>query len=482
MNKKLLARAEARKKKFKLYQKNIEIDSDESLSSDDECEFSDILVGMFLNNQYLIIKYIGKGTFSRVWLSYDTHNNKFVALKIYNDNGDHYNELRIMKIILFHTLSHPNIIKYYDFFVDNGISVLVLELCGQTLNKFINKNPSIEEMKVIMRNILEGINHFHQEGIIHTDLKADNFLTNQIPKEIQDTIDWFNNQINYPQLINDTLEKSLEIYYQNMSPDDKQKLNSIKKKHIRKKIKTKVIKQVINSIVPTIRQYIEEFSQDIFNFENNQINENNQITNNDNIDTEEIKLEELNIDEQPKTTLNEFNHKHIPIEDLKNLRIIITDFGNASTIEDENLDIIQCRPYRPPENILGYRYDKSSDIWSIGCIFYEFLTNHELFHIERDIKDKDQFHIALMYSILGKMNKEYAIESENSNNIFDNKGRVKNNKNIESTSIEQLIKKYRSDLNDFQINEFSRFLKRMLVYIPNERATAQELLSDSFLA
>ena len=49
----------------------------------------------------------------------------------------------------------------------------------------------------------------------------------------------------------------------------------------------------------------------------------------------------------------------------------------------KNIDEDECyqfySQYKPPEVILSNIYDKSLDIWSIGCIFAELLNRKPLF-------------------------------------------------------------------------------------------------------
>ena len=43
------------------------------------------MIGKLINDKYLVIKYIGKGTYSKVWCVLDIINNKYFALKIQDD-------------------------------------------------------------------------------------------------------------------------------------------------------------------------------------------------------------------------------------------------------------------------------------------------------------------------------------------------------------------------------------------------------------
>ena len=66
---------------------------------------------------------------------------------------------------------------------------------------------------------------------------------------------------------------------------------------------------------------------------------------------------------------------------------------------------------------------------------YELFNGNPLFDLS-DFKgksvEKDRYHIALMFDVLGKMPKEMALECEFSEEFFDNKGRVLKNKGIQT--------------------------------------------------
>ena len=58
----------------------------------------------------------------------------------------------------------------------------------------------------------------------------------------------------------------------------------------------------------------------------------------------------------------------------------IIDFGSATFIDDVDYDYLQTRPYRAPEVTLGCQFDFAIDMWSVGCIIYELITNKVLFN------------------------------------------------------------------------------------------------------
>ena len=64
-----LLKARAKKHKFNKRKEKVreEEDSDVSISDDDEELYSEDMVGNLLNGKYMIVKYLGKGSFSKVW-------------------------------------------------------------------------------------------------------------------------------------------------------------------------------------------------------------------------------------------------------------------------------------------------------------------------------------------------------------------------------------------------------------------------------
>jgi dual specificity tyrosine-phosphorylation-regulated kinase 2/3/4 len=64
----------------------------------------------------------------------------------------------------------------------------------------------------------------------------------------------------------------------------------------------------------------------------------------------------------------------------KNKSIVkVIDFGTACEEGDCAFNYIQSRYYRAPEIILGMKYDRAIDMWSLGCIVAELFTGEALF-------------------------------------------------------------------------------------------------------
>lgn len=135
-------------------------------------------------NSYQIIKKIGKGLFSRVFLATDEKGNK-LALKIIKKKN-FLNKENIQKIIIekevLKLVEHPNILKLYRTIQTNSKLVFVLEYAAKgNLINILNQRPRIseDEVRFIIAQICEALVHIHSKGIIYGDLKAENILVTE---------------------------------------------------------------------------------------------------------------------------------------------------------------------------------------------------------------------------------------------------------------------------------------------------------------
>ncbi|KAH8272494.1 hypothetical protein KR044_011786, partial [Drosophila immigrans] len=64
--------------------------------------------------------------------------------------------------------------------------------------------------------------------------------------------------------------------------------------------------------------------------------------------------------------------------------IKVIDFGSSCFESQRVYTYIQSRFYRAPEVILGAKYGRAIDMWSLGCILAELLSGHALFPGENE--------------------------------------------------------------------------------------------------
>ena len=187
--------------------------------------------------------------------------------------------------------------------------------------------------------------------------------------------------------------------------------------------------------------------------------------------------------ENEKEENKEDENKYLLDINLDNPKLKLLDLGNTEIVSNKNDEEIYTRSYRPPENIINGTFDTKSDIWVIGCMLYELITGDVIFDFDNCDKvdiDKDRFHLAQMYSLLGKMPKEMSLDCEYSEDYFDMKGRILKNKNIEMRDLKDELTN-RIELEDEDLDLTYEFLLKLLEYDPNIRLSAEELLNHKWL-
>jgi serine/threonine protein kinase len=135
------------------------------------------------HSKYRVLGLVGRGQFGAVHCAIDRRTGQFVALKEVNANRltTQYflRELRFLA-----TLQHPNIVtwKTCEHFQEGRY--LVMDYCeGGTLRNLMETQPNLPCAIIlsIVQDILAGLAHVHDQGIIHCDLKPENILLRCAP-------------------------------------------------------------------------------------------------------------------------------------------------------------------------------------------------------------------------------------------------------------------------------------------------------------
>ena len=132
-------------------------------------------MSVIIGNKYEIINLIGEGSFGKVFKSKNINTNQDVAIKIQHKGITDVlkHEAKIYKYLS--DVSGIPIIKNYG--MDNGYNYLVLDLLDYSLD---NKNISCNESIKYFINSLNIIEIIHSKGVLHRDIKPDNFLIKNI--------------------------------------------------------------------------------------------------------------------------------------------------------------------------------------------------------------------------------------------------------------------------------------------------------------
>lgn len=142
----------------------------------------DNIIGRKLDGRYEIQEIIGIGGMAVVYKAYDSIDDRIVAVKVlkeeYLKNDDFRrrfkNESKAVAV-----LSHPNIVKVYDVSFGEKIQYIVMEyIDGITLKEYIDQQKVLtwKEAVHFTVQILRALQHAHERGIVHRDIKPQNIM------------------------------------------------------------------------------------------------------------------------------------------------------------------------------------------------------------------------------------------------------------------------------------------------------------------
>lgn len=142
----------------------------------------DKYIGKRLDGRYEIHELIGVGGMANVYRCNDTLDDREVAIKILKDeylNNEEFIRRFKNESKAIATLSHQNIVKVYDVSFGDMIQYIVMEyIDGITLKEYFDQQGIIEwrEALYLTSQVLKALQHAHEHGIVHRDIKPQNIM------------------------------------------------------------------------------------------------------------------------------------------------------------------------------------------------------------------------------------------------------------------------------------------------------------------
>lgn len=139
----------------------------------------------FFYDKYRLIKQLGKGGFSEVWLAEDVVTSTQVAIKVYvPNNGLDTQGIENFKgeYNLVSNLNHTNLLKTDFMHVWKQRPFLVMPYCakGSAFDCYIRNGQRITELECwnLLHDVSAGLAYLHERkpAVIHKDIKPDNIL------------------------------------------------------------------------------------------------------------------------------------------------------------------------------------------------------------------------------------------------------------------------------------------------------------------
>lgn len=169
-------------------------DDDEQEDPRDYCigGYHPVKIGQVYNSRYHVVRKLGWGHFSTVWLCWDLCSKRFVAMKVVK-SAPHYTETALDEIKLLSCVreSAPDdpfrkkTVQLLDDFRVSGVNgnhvCMIFEVLGHNLLKLIIRSQyrgiPLENVRSIIKQTLQGLHYLHTKcHIIHTDIKPENIL------------------------------------------------------------------------------------------------------------------------------------------------------------------------------------------------------------------------------------------------------------------------------------------------------------------
>jgi serine/threonine protein kinase len=136
--------------------------------------------------KYEIVKKLGSGATSTVYLAQDQFNNQRVALKLFDPDAlrdtmhpNAYRKLLLTEASLAGKLSHPHIVKIFDAVLDGELNYMVMEYVeGETLERYTKADRLLPFATVaeVIYKCCNALEYAQRQGVIHRDIKPANIL------------------------------------------------------------------------------------------------------------------------------------------------------------------------------------------------------------------------------------------------------------------------------------------------------------------
>ncbi|XP_038994783.1 calcium-dependent protein kinase 28-like [Hibiscus syriacus] len=137
------------------------------------------------DKRYTIGKLLGHGQFGYTYVAIDKENGDRVAVKKIDKSKmifpvaveDVKREVKILEALK----GHENMVQFYNAFEDDSYVYIVMELCegGELLDRILAKKDnrySEKDAALVVRQMLKVATECHLRGLVHRDMKPENFL------------------------------------------------------------------------------------------------------------------------------------------------------------------------------------------------------------------------------------------------------------------------------------------------------------------
>eukprot|EP00080_Pristionchus_pacificus_P008079 PDM68099.1 spk-1 [Pristionchus pacificus] len=491
---------------------------EEVLGSDDEEQedpkdykrggYHPVSIGDVFNGKYHVIRKLGWGHFSTVWLCWDTNARKFVALKIVK-SAEHYTEAAMDEIKLLlgirdgdsSDVHRDKVVQLLDSFTITGVNgnhvCMVFEVLGCNLLKLIIRSnyAGLEIEKV--RNI---IRQMAQHAVVATKLnvKMSGSAVSTAPSHVQKKVAETMNK-NKKKKMKRKRKKQRELLEAQLSQMeglavDAEGIANVLSRSAPSSFRVHSHKEG-GPPVPRLMQSLNGALMDDSKLVEDIDGSDVDVENDDVVPpSASARIPVRREEGEHHTSLSPFEEPGSPTSvpplllppsketpPADQLTVKIADLGNACWTHHHFTEDIQTRQYRALEVLIGAGYGTPADIWSTACMAFELATGDYLFEPHQGSNyTRDDDHLAHIVELLGSIPPAVYKKGAHWRDFFNKHGKLLHINQLKPWSMmEVLLQKYEWNFKDAL--QFTSFLTPMLEFEQDKRATAAQCLQHDWL-
>ncbi|XP_061395816.1 SRSF protein kinase 2-like [Musca vetustissima] len=460
-----------------------------------------VVIGDIFDNRFRVVRKLGWGHFSTVWLCRDLKEEKYVALKVVK-SAPHYIETAADEIRLLEAIrdadpldvKRERIVRLLNHFTVRGVNgvhtCLVFEALGCSLYKLIVKNNyqglALAQVRNIIKQVLEGLDYLHSKcNIIHTDIKPENILlvidnAAAMNQQIDDEITSLRIKgVDFPDSYISSIEKQTKTRakwpLQNIEMNAANLTNTNTANNSASSTPLPPPLGVAGNNLSGDKEDTSSIASKYSSLMGDSASNASNSSTTGNINNRFRAEKKITAKTQSYTNAIQ------SLINNTNVRVKIADLGNACYEYHHFTEDIQTRQYRSIEVLLGAPYNYTADIWSTACLAFELATGDYLFDPHAgETYSRDEDHLAHIVELLGTIPPSVIFRGKHGVKYFTSYGSLRNITKLKPWSlINVLIEKY--DWDPIEAKKFSDFLLPMLEYNPVIRASAAECLNHPWL-
>ncbi|XP_047188897.1 SRSF protein kinase 3-like isoform X2 [Scophthalmus maximus] len=501
-------------------------------------------IGEIFVDRYQVVKKLGWGHFSTVWLCWDMVNRRFVALKVVKSAQTYtetaLDEIELLKCVRDSDPKDPKrerIVHLIDDFRISGANgehvCMVLEVLGHQLLRWIIKSNytglPLPCVKSILRQVLQGLDYLHTKcKIIHTDIKPENILLRvdemYIHNLAADTKLWqlpvspaitCSSGFREKKSLSNFLGKLTGVFHtlgewvprspiNRLTRRDRSRRGQENTSDHKHRDKPRV---TFSDVTPPCSSALGSSCQSKLAGPNLRLrrqtllmedgrdsppqSHRHSICSWPHLNTEapvsgSTSLLFHQTASPPCNVFSGIGDSDVLLDLLKpqnadKIFIKIADLGNACWVHKHFTEDIQTCQYRSVEVLIGADYHTPADIWSIACMAFELATGDYLFDPQSGATfSREEDHIAHIVELLGPLPTQFSLSGRNSKQYFNRKGQLRHISKLKPWSLFEILQ----DKYEWPREEavkFSSFLLTMLELLPEKRATAAQCLKHPWI-